>query len=115
LAGPGPGPKAGHEPLQPIDLRLLAFHGPAQREVTGGALAAPGVPGAGEEPAPAGLQLEHRGANRLQKPAVVGNQHDGSIKSHQVLLEPLQRIDVEVVGGLVKQQQVGIAGQRSAQ
>ena len=33
----------------------------------------------------------------------------------QVALEPLQRGDVEVVGGLVEQQQVGVAGERAGQ
>ena len=63
----------------------------------------------------AGLELEHRGADRLQKPAVVGDEHDRRVEAHQVLLEPLERGDVEVVGRLVEQQQVGVAGQRAAE
>jgi len=43
----------------------------------------------------------------------VGHQHDGGVECLQVGLEPLERGDVEVVGGLVKQEQVGVAGERA--
>ena len=61
------------------------------------------------------LELEHRGADRLQEPAVVRHEHDGGVERLQVALEPLQRLDVEVVGRLVEEQQVGVAGQRAGQ
>ena len=41
----------------------------------------------------------------------MGDQDDRRVERHQMLLEPFQRGDVEVVRGLVEQQQVGIAGQ----
>ena len=43
------------------------------------------------------------------------HEHDRGVERLQVRLQPLERLDVEVVGGLVEQQQVGIAGQRSRQ
>src|SRR5947209_16415523 len=55
LAGAGPGPEAGDEALEPVDLRLLALDRAAQGQLTGGALAAPLMPGAGEELAAASL------------------------------------------------------------
>ena len=61
------------------------------------------------------LELEHGGADRLQEPAVVGHEHDRGVERLQVRLQPLERGDVEVVGRLVEQQQVGIAGQRPRQ
>ena len=43
------------------------------------------------------------------------DEHDRGVERLQVRLEPLERLDVEVVGRLVEQQQVGIAGQRPRQ
>ena len=41
------------------------------------------------------------------------DQDDRCIERDQMLLEPLERLDVEVVGRLVEQQQVGVAGERA--
>ena len=69
------------------------------------------MPSAGEEaPAPA-LELEHGGADGLEEPAVVGDEHHGGVQRLQMGLEPFQRGDVEVVGRLVEQQEVGVPGQ----
>ena len=57
------------------------------------------------------LELEHGRADRLEEPAVVRHQHDRGVEARQVLLEPFERLDVEVVRRLVEQQQVGIAGE----
>ena len=84
-----------------------------ERELARRLLLAPGVPGPGEEARAPGFQLEHRGAHRLEEPAVVGDQHDRRVDRRQALLEPFQRLDVEVVGRLVEQQQVRIAGERA--
>src|SRR5947207_13214173 len=98
------------EALETLDLRLLLFARATQRQLARGLLSAPRVPGTGEEPAPAIVQLEHRGGDRLEKPAVVGHQHDRRVECCQRLLEPLERVDVEVVGRLVEQQQVRASG-----
>ena len=62
-----------------------------------------------------GLELEHRRADRLQEPAVVGDEHDRRVELDERLLEPLQRLDVEMVGGLVQQQHVRARGERAGQ
>ncbi len=101
--------------LHPLELGLLAVDRLAEGDLAGRLLLAPGVPGAGEEAGALGLHLQHRGADRLQEPAVVGDQDDGGVEVDQVALQPLQRGDVEMVGGLVEQQQVGLGGQRPGQ
>ncbi len=45
----------------------------------------------------------------------MGDEDDRGVEVDEVGLEPLQRGDVEVVGGLVEEQQVGSAGQRPRQ
>ena len=45
----------------------------------------------------------------------MGDEDDGRVEVEQRLLEPLERFDVEVVGGLVEEQQVGLRGQRPGQ
>ena len=100
------------EALHALDLALLLLDRLAERDLASGELAPPRVPRAGEEARAARLQLQHRGADRLQEPAVVGDQDDRGVEAREVALEPLERRDVEVVGGLVEQQQVGVAGER---
>src|SRR5262249_40999773 len=69
----------------------------------------------GEVLAAAGLELEYGSADRLEEPAVVSDQHHSRVQGDEVLLEPLQRGDIEVVGGLVEEQQVGDSGEGSAE
>ena len=45
----------------------------------------------------------------------MGDQHHRRIQVHERLLEPLQRLDVEMVGGLVEQQHVGARRERARQ
>ena len=45
----------------------------------------------------------------------MGHQHHGGVEVGEIALEPFQRGDVEVVGGLVEQQQVRVPGQRARQ
>jgi hypothetical protein len=45
----------------------------------------------------------------------VGDQDDRRVKARERLFQPLERLDVEMVGRLVKQQQIGVAGQRPGQ
>ena len=44
----------------------------------------------------------------------MGNEDDGSLELDQIALQPLQRGDVEMVRGLVEQQQVGAGGERTS-
>ncbi len=45
----------------------------------------------------------------------MGHGHDGALVLGEVLLQPVHRLGVEVVGGLVEQQQVGLLQQQLAQ
>jgi len=103
------------EALHPLDLGLLALDRLAEGDLTRRLLLAPSVPGPSEEAGALRLQLQHRGPNRLQEPAVVGDEDDRGVEVDEVGLEPLQRGDVEVVGRLVEQQQVGLGRQRPRQ
>ena len=103
------------EALHPLDLGLLLVDRLAERHLPRGLLAAPLVPGAREEATPAGLQLQDGRADGLEEPAVVRDQDDRRVESYKRLLQPLQRLDVEVVGGLVEQQDVRGGGERAGQ
>ena len=54
--------------------------------------------------APAAVDLEHAGRHRFEEPAVVRHEHDPGVQRSQMVLEPLDRVGVEVVGGLVEEQ-----------
>ncbi len=45
----------------------------------------------------------------------MGHQHHCGIEREQRLLEPLERVHVEVIGGLIERQQVGIARERTGE
>ena len=76
-------------------------------------LPSPDVPGSGKEGRAPGLELEHRGRDRLEEPAVVRDEQDAGVERCELALEPLEARDVEVVGRLVEQQHVGVAGERA--
>ena len=110
---------------QPLDL---AAHRVGQRLLVGG-LAAQELVAAGEELAvPAvGLeeavrvgpvQLEHAGGHVLEEVAVVAHDEDGARPIGEDAFQPEDAVHVEVVGGLVHQQDVGrarqLAGDRQA-
>src|SRR5439155_1067832 len=50
--------------------------------------------------------------DRLEEPAVVRDDHDPSVQRLELAREPLEALDVEVVRGLVEQEQIGIAAER---
>ena len=54
----------------------------------------------------AGGELEHGRRDGLQEPAVVCDEDDGRVDRLELALEPLEVLDVEVVRGLVEQEQV---------
>ena len=112
LARAGAGAEAGDEALEPLDLRLLALDGAPERQLARGLLLAPGVPGPGEVARAPRLELQHRGADRLEEPAVVGHEDHRRVDRSEPLLQPFERRDVQVVGGLVQQQQIGVPGER---
>ncbi len=61
------------------------------------------------------LEPHHRAAQRLQQAAVVADEHDAGALARQLLLQPLDRRQVQVVGRLVQQEQVGLRRQRPGQ
>ncbi len=63
----------------------------------------------------AAVELEDPLGDVVQEVPVVGDRQDGARVGGQVLLEPQHALGVEVVGGLVEQQQVGLAQQQLAQ
>ena len=80
-----------------------------------GLLAPPLVPGAGEVVRSSRCELEHRGRDRLEEPAVVGDKDHRRIQGRELCLQPFQALDVEVVRRLVEEEEVGIDCQRTGQ
>ena len=62
-----------------------------------------------EGDAAAAVELEDPAGDVVEEVAIVGDGHDGALVLGEVALEPRDRLGVEVVGGLVEQQQVGRA------
>ena len=63
----------------------------------------------------AAVELEDPAGDVVEEVAIVGDGDDGALVLGEVALEPRDRLGVEVVGGLVEQQQVGRAEQQPAQ
>ena len=106
LAGTRAGAPALDEPLEAGDfgggaLGLLGLN----RQGKGAFLAEPGVP---ERPqlATAVVELQHARGDRLEEVAVVRDQHDGAAHLGDRFLEPFGALHVQVVCGLVEQQDV---------
>ena len=58
------------------------------------------------------FEREHVGGDPVEEPAVVGDDDGAAGERQQRLLERAQRVDVEVVGRLVEQQQVAAGAQQ---
>ena len=65
--------------------------------------------------AAAAVELEDPAGHVVEEVAVVGDRDDGALVVVQVALEPRDRLGVEVVGGLVEQQQVGLLEEQPAE
>ena len=107
--------EAGDESLEPGDVLRLALR---PRRLVGeprGLLLAPHVPLAREEDGATAFELEHGRRDRLEEPAIVGDEDDRGVDRGEFLLQPLHRGHVEVVGRLVEEQQIGAAGKRSCE
>jgi hypothetical protein len=63
----------------------------------------------------AGEDLEHPADDAVEEEAIVRDDDDRALVARERLLEPRDRLDVEVVGRLVEQQDVGVLEQRAAQ
>ena len=64
---------------------------------------------------PAGLELQCRRRDRLEKPAVVRDDDAGGPEILELLLQPLQVRDVEMVRRLVEEKEVGLADERTGE
>ena len=102
------------EPLQPGDVRLPALRVALEEQLAPRLLDPPLVPRPGEELWAPLAQLEHRVADGLQEPAVVGDQNHRGVHSDQHLLEPFERGDVQVVGRLVEQEEIRLRRKRAS-
>ena len=80
-----------------------------------GALSLEGGVVADVEPGPAVVQVQGMGAHPVEELAVVRDQQQGAGVLEQPLLQPQHRVQVEVVGGFVEQQQVAGHHQRARQ
>ncbi|PTC33665.1 large tegument protein [Pseudomonas paraeruginosa] len=111
----GLGLEAGDEALHVRALRLLLLVGLLLlRQALGtgpleGGIAAP------IKSQLAVLEVHHVVHHRIEEVAVVGDQHEGARIALEPVLQPEDRVEVEVVGRLVEQQQVGRAHQRLRQ
>ena len=70
---------------------------------------------AGPAAQPAAVELDDARGQPAQEGAVVGDEQQRTAELDQKLLQPADGLDVEVVGGLVEQQQVGLGDQRPRQ
>ena len=61
------------------------------------------------------VDLQHPGGHPVEEMAVVGDQDQAAVEGAQPLFEPGHRAQVEVVGGLVEDQQLGRVGQDPGQ
>ena len=57
------------------------------------------------------VEFQNDGTNAVQEETVVGNHKKGAVVARQVTLEPLYHLKVEVVSGLVENEQVGLCEQ----
>ena len=109
------GPEAVDEPLVVGDLPLAV----GDLLLAPLALAALGLEEGGVVP---GVELhrlvvdvEDAGRNVVEEPVVVGDDHQHAREVAQPRLQPADGQDVQVIGGLVQQQGVGLAGQHLGQ
>src|SRR5690606_24650178 len=63
----------------------------------------------------ASIELYDACGNLVQKTAVVGNNDEAATRFNELGLQPENAIEVEMVGGLVKQQQIGSVSQSASQ
>jgi hypothetical protein len=93
-----------HEALEPFDVGADAVRRLGCRVQPRSLLDTPLVPRPGEVRRAPGLELEYCIRHGFEEPAVVGDDEDAGVEGLQLALEPLEALDVEVVGRLVEQQ-----------
>ncbi len=63
----------------------------------------------------AAVQIDDPGRQLVDKLTVVGDKHDGTTEILEELFQPVDSLDIQVVGRFVQQQQIGITSQRTGQ
>ena len=63
----------------------------------------------------AAVEFDDARGGALEEDAVVRDEQNGGRAVHEKRLEPCHRLDVQVVGRLVEQEQVGLTDQRARQ
>jgi len=61
------------------------------------------------------VQLHDSGGHVVQEGPVVGDGDDGTLEVHQQAFEPFDGVQIQVVGGFVEQQHIGLRHQRLGQ
>ncbi len=116
LAGLGGlGSEAIDEALDAGDLRLLLRVGGLALAALLGVLGLEGREAAVVQPQLAVLQMGHVVHHGVEEVPVVGDQQQGAGVGGQPLLQPQDGVQVQVVGGLVQQQEVGPGHQGAGQ
>jgi hypothetical protein len=60
------------------------------------------------------VELGHMGGDVLEEVAVVADEDGGEAGAFEQLFEPLDALEIEVVGGLVEQEEIGAGGESAA-
>jgi hypothetical protein len=104
--------KAVDERLEVLDLALLLREGRLLQRELRGALALERRVVAGVGPKLVAVDVHDRLRDRVEEVAVVRDQEQRARVALEPVLEPQHRVEVEVVGRLVEQQQVGARRER---
>src|SRR5262249_54551447 len=61
------------------------------------------------------IELQNPTGDAVEKVAIVGHEHDGALVFFQMMLQPRDRLRIEMVGRLVEEQKVGCLEQQTAE
>ncbi len=111
----GLGAEAVDEFLQVRDLALLVLELGGLLFLAGVLLVQVVVVVAGVLVEPAAAQFEDARAKRIQEFAIVGNEDQPAGVTREIVLEPEQGLEIEVVGRLVEHEQRGLADQQAGE
>ena len=111
----GLGAETVDEGLDALPLGLLALVGLLLLRKKLGALALEGAVVAGIERQATVVEVQDALRHGVEKVPVVGDEQQGAGVAGQPLLEPHHGLQIEVVGGLVEQEEIGAAHQRASQ
>ena len=109
------GPEAADEGLGRVDLPLLVLGGVDQSLVALPLLLLEVVVVARVEVDDAPVEIGDVGDHPVEEVAVVADDHQRARPGEQELLQPDEALEVEMVGGLVHEQQIGLLEQQPRQ